>query len=248
MNVRIIGTGNIGGTLARKLKAAGHEIRVANSRGQEGVQKFAEEISAVAVDVNGAVDGTDVIFLSIPLPAMAELPKGLLKNVPRNVPVVDTSNYYPGMRDMRIPGIDEGLPESVWASRQLGRRVIKAFNKILAYSLTELGRPEGSPDRLAVAVACDDAKAKQIVMALVNDTGFDPVEAGSLDESWRQQPSTPAYCCDYGVETMQKGLAAAVKGDAPKKRDRIPELFAKLGPNPSHNDIIAMNRSLRPLN
>jgi len=247
MKLGIIGTGNIGGTIARKLKAAGHEMRVANSRGPEGVQGFADEIGATAVDVNGAVDGVDVIFLSIPLPAMAELPKGLFKAVPRNVPIADTSNYYPGMRDPRIPEIDEGMPESVWVSRQLDRPVIKAFNNILAYSLAELGRPEGSSDRLAVAVAGDDVKSKQIVMALVNDTGFDAVDAGSLDESWRQQPSTPAYCCDYGMEMMRKGLAAAVKGDAPKKRDRMPELFTKLGPNPSHDDIIAMNRSLNPL-
>lgn len=150
---------------------------------------------------------------------MAELPKGLFQAIPRNVPIVDTSNYYPGMRDPRIPEIDEGTPESVWVSKQLGRPVIKAFDNILAYSLAELDRPEGSPDRLAVAVAGDDVKSKQVVIALVNETGFEPVEAGSLEESWRQQPSTPAYCCDYGVEMMRKGLAAAVKGDAPRKRD-----------------------------
>lgn len=247
MKIGIIGTGNIGGTLARKLKATGHEIRVANSRGSEGAQRFADEIGANAVDVNGAVDSVDAIFLSVPLPAMAELPKGLLAAVPQNVPIIDTSNYYPGMRDPRIPEIDEGMPESVWVSKQLGRPVIKAFNNILAYSLAELGRPEGSPDRLAVAVAGDDAKSKQIVMVLVNDTGFDPVDAGSLDESWRQQPSTPAYCCDYDVKMMRRGLAAATKGDAPKKRDRMPELFSKLGSSPSHEDIIAMNRSLNPL-
>ena len=77
MKIGIIGTGSIGGTIARKLKAAGHEIRVANSRGPEGVQDFADEIGATAVDVNGAVDNVDVTFLAIPLPAMAELPKGL---------------------------------------------------------------------------------------------------------------------------------------------------------------------------
>ena len=247
MKVGIIGTGNIGGTIARKLKSAGHEIRVANSRGPEGVQGLADKIGATAVDVNGAVDGVDVIFLSIPLPAMRDLPKGLFQVVPQNVPIVDTSNYYPGMRDPRIPEIDEGMPESVWVSRELGRPVIKAFNNILAYSLGEFGRPEGSSDRLAEAVAGDDAKAKQIVMELVNDTGFDPVDAGSLAESWRQQPSTPAYCCDYGMAMMRKGLAAGVKGDAPKKRDRMPELFTKLGSNPSHDDIVGMNRSLNPL-
>jgi 8-hydroxy-5-deazaflavin:NADPH oxidoreductase len=111
MKIGIIGIGNIGGTIARKLKAAGHEIRVANSRGPESVRRFADEIGATAADVNGAVDGVDVIFLSIPLPAIAELPNGLLKADPEDVPVVDTSNYYPGMRDPRIPEIDEGMPE-----------------------------------------------------------------------------------------------------------------------------------------
>ena len=86
------------------------------------------------------------------------------------------------MRDPWILEIDEGKPESVWVSKQLGRQVIKAFNNILAYSLAELGHPEGSPDRLAVAVAGDDAKSKPIVVALVNDTGFAPVDAGSLDD------------------------------------------------------------------
>lgn len=246
MKVGIIGTGNIDGTIARKLKAAGHDVRLANSRGVEGVSTFANEIGATAVDVNGAVHGVDVILLSIPFPAVADLSKGLLDAVPRNVPIVDTSNYYPGMRDPHIPEIDDGMTESVWVSRQLGRPVIKAFNNLLAYSLAELGRPQGSSDRLAVAVA-GDGDNKQIVMALVNETGFDPVDAGSLAESWRQQPGTPAYCCDYGMEMMRKGLAGAVRGDPPRKRDRVPELFAKLGPNPSHDDIIAMNRSLNPL-
>lgn len=96
--------------------------------------------------------------------------------------------------------------------------MIKAFNNILAYSFAELGRPEGSPGRLAIAVAGDDVRSKQIVMDIVNETGFDPVDAGPLGESWRQQPATPAYCCDYG---RGKGLQAAVKGEAPKKLERL---------------------------
>ncbi|WP_341318413.1 NAD(P)-binding domain-containing protein [Paraburkholderia sp. IMGN_8] len=247
MEIGIIGIGNIGGTIARKLKAAGHTIRVANSKGPDGVRGFADGIGATAVDANGAVGGADVIILAIPLPAMAHLPTGLFEAVPPEVPIVDTSNYYPGLRDQRIPEIDEGMPESAWVSKQLGRPVIKAFNNILAYSLAELGVPEGTPGRLAVAVAGDNSRSKQIVTTLVNEAGFDPVDAGPLEQSWRQQPSTPAYCCDYGAEMMRKGLAAAVKGDAPKKRDQMPELFVRLGPNPSHDDVIAMNRSLNPL-
>jgi predicted dinucleotide-binding enzyme len=107
------------------------------------------------------------------------------------------------------------MRHSVWVSKQLGRPVIKAFNNILAYSLAKLGRPEGSPSRLAIAVAGDDVSSKQIVMDLVNETGFYPVDAGSLDDSWRQEPGTPAHCCDYDAETTRRGLVAAVKGEAP---------------------------------
>jgi hypothetical protein len=81
-------------------------------------------------------------------------------------------------------------------------------------------------------------------MDTVNETGFDPVDAGSLDESWRQQPGTPAYCCDYDVETTRKGLAAAVKDEAPKKRERLVQLYSQRGSNMTHADIVAMSRSL----
>ena len=139
------------------------------------------------------------------------------------------------------------MPHSVWVSKQLGRPVIKAFNNILAHSLAELGRPSGSPGRLAIAVAGNDVRSKQIVMDVVNDTGFDPVDAGSLDESWRQQPGTPAYCCDYDAEKTRKGLAAAVKGEAPKKLERLIDLYRQRGSTITHADVVATNRSLNPL-
>jgi len=247
MKIGIIGTGNIGGTLARKLSAAGNDVRVANSRGPEGVRAFANEIGATAVDIRGAVRGIDVIVISIPFPAVAELPKDLFDTIPQDVPVIDTGNYYPGLRDPQIPEIDAGMPHSVWVSKQLGRPVIKAFNNILAYSLAELGRPEGSPSRLAIALAGDDVSSKQIVMDVVNEAGFDPVDAGSLDESWRQEPGTPAYCCDYDAEATRKGLAAAVKGEAPKKLQRLIEAYRQRGANMTHADIVDLNRSLNPL-
>lgn len=244
MKIGIIGTGNIGGTLARKFKAAGHDIRVANSRGINGVRAFAEEIGAEPVDIRGAVEGADVIVLSIPLPALSALPADLFAAVPGSVPVVDTSNYYPGLRDPNIAEIDQGMTESVWVSKQIGRPVIKAFNNILAYTLAELGSAQGTPGRLAAAVAGDDPKAKETVMSLVNQAGFDPVDGGSLEESWRQQPCTPGYCCDYDAETLRKALLTASKGQAAAKRDEFPKHFEQLGPNPSHADIVAMNRSL----
>jgi len=215
MKVGIIGIGNIGGTLARNLSAARHNLHVANSRGLEGVRAFPNEIGATSVDTRGGVGDVDLIVISIPFPAVAELPKDLFDTVAQHVPVIDTGNYYPGLRDPQIPEIDAGMRHSVWVSKQLGRPVIKAFNNILAYSLAKLGRPEGSPNRLAIAVAGDDVSSKQIVMDLVNETGFDPVDPGSLDDSWRQEPGTPAYCCDYDAETARRGLVAALKGEAP---------------------------------
>jgi predicted dinucleotide-binding enzyme len=242
MKIGIIGIGNIGGILARKLNEAGHDVRVANSRGIEGVRPFAEEIGATPVDVKGAVEGVDAVILSIPFPAIADLPKDLVANLPANVPVIDTGNYYPGMRDPHIPEIDNGMVESLWVSQQLGRPIIKAFNNILAYSLAELGQPRGNNGRLAVAIAGDDSQAKALVSRLVDDIGFDPVDAGTLAESWRQQPSTPAYCCDFDAAETRRALTDARPGVAAKKRDRMMETYARLGANPTHADIVASNR------
>ncbi|MYM73902.1 NAD(P)-binding domain-containing protein [Duganella sp. FT134W] len=242
MKIAVIGTGNIGGTIARKLSRAGHDVRVANSRGIIAVQPFADEIGATAADVQTVAHGVEIIILAIPLPVIAELPTQLFDAIPAEVTVIDTSNYYPDMRDPRIAEIDAGMTESVWVSRQIGRPVIKAFNNVLAYTLKELGRPAGAAGRLAIAVAGDQASGKQKTMALVNECGFDAVDGGSLEDSWRQQPSTPAYCCDYDAETMRKELAAAVRGDAANKRDRLPTLIAELGAVPTHEAIVAMNR------
>jgi predicted dinucleotide-binding enzyme len=247
MKIGIIGIGYIGGTLARKLASAGHEVRVANSKGADAVRPFADEIGVTAADTNGAISGADLVILSIPLLAIENLPKDLFKNLPANVPVIDTSNYYPGLRDPQIADLDAGEVESVWVSRQIGRPIIKAFNNILAYSLAELGQPKGAAGRLAVAVAGDDAAAKKIAMAIVNEVGFDPVDGGPLAESWRQQPLTPGYCCDFDAHTMRKALDAAVKGEAPTRWSIFKSKMAALGPDSTREDRVAMNRSFAPL-
>jgi predicted dinucleotide-binding enzyme len=244
MKIAIVGIGSIGATLARRLVTAGHEVSVANSRGKETVSAFAEEAGAVPCDLQDVFDGADAVIISIPQPAMAALPKNLLVALPSSVPVVDTSNYYPGLRDERIAALEKGQTESVWVSEQLCRPVIKAFNNILAFSLENLGKPKGADGRLAVAVAGDDANHKRLVMQLIDEVGFEPVDSGSLEDSWRQQPCTPAYCCDYTADEMRQALNAAVKGAAAQKREafntQLPALFAK---NPSHHDVVEFNRS-----
>jgi 8-hydroxy-5-deazaflavin:NADPH oxidoreductase len=229
------------------LSAVGHSVRVTNSRGAEAVKGLADEIGGAAVDVYGAVKGADVVILSIPFPAAAKLPNDLFDGSSSDLTIIDTGNYYPETRDPRIPEIDAGMTESVWVSNQIKRPVIKAYNNILAYSLAELGQPEGAKNRLAVAVAGNDPRAKQTAMQIVNETGFDPVDGGSLQESWRQQPNTPAYCCDYDADTTLKGIRAAVKGRAPLLRDNWKENLGKMPANPTHADMVAANRALNPV-
>lgn len=189
--------------------SVGHEVAVANSRGPETLKDLAAETGASAVTVREAVRGKDVVIVTIPEKHISDLPDDLFENVPPETVVVDTGNYYPRQRDGRIDGIEKGSPESRWVSQQLGRPVIKAFNNIYAQHLLENGKPKGSTGRIALPVAGDDPKAKAIVMQLVDEIGFDPIDAGTLDESWRQQPGTPVYATDYDAAGVGRALAEA---------------------------------------
>ncbi|WP_174869874.1 NADPH-dependent F420 reductase [Pectobacterium polaris] len=244
MKIGVIGTGNIGGTLARKLSEAGHHVKVANSRGLDAVRDFASEINAMPEDLYGVVTDVDAVILSIPLPALSNLPKGLFSDLPSHVPVIDTSNYYPGLRDPQIAALDEGQTESEWVQDQIGHPVVKAFNNILADSLAGLGLPEGSRGRLAVAVAGDHLGTTQVAMSLVNDTGFDPIFSGSVADSWRQQPCTPSYCCDWEAATMLRAFSLAKKGEGLARLPSLYASFSKLGEAPTHKDIIDNNRAI----
>src|SRR5258708_31540595 len=154
MKIGVIGIGEMGGTIARKWSKKGHSMRVANSRGPEAVKQFADEIGADAADIYGAIEGADVVLLSMPFPAVAKLPNDLFNRTAEGLVIIDTGNYY--VHDARIPEIDAGMPESVCISQHLGRPIFKAFNSIMFCALSELGKPEGSPDRLAIPGGGDD--------------------------------------------------------------------------------------------
>src|SRR5262245_28970413 len=218
MKIGIIGAGQIGGTLTRRFTALGHEVLVANSRGPETLSDLAAETGATAVSVREAVRGVDLVVVTIPEKNIPNLPVGLFADTPGHVVVVDTGNYYPRQRDGRIEAIEAGVPESKWVEQQLGRPVIKAFNNIYAKHLLELGRPKGTPDRIALPVSGDDAAAKSIVLKLIDELGFDAVDAGGLDESWRQQPGTPVYTEDFDVEGVRRALSEASKERTPEWR------------------------------
>ncbi|HTU80660.1 MAG TPA: NADPH-dependent F420 reductase [Candidatus Acidoferrales bacterium] len=216
MKIAIIGAGNIGGTLTRRFRELGHEVFVANSRGPETLGQLAAETGATAVTAEQAAHNGDVVIVSIPERRIEDLPGALFSGVPDSVVVVDTGNYYPRQRDGCIAEIEDGVPDSVWVSKHLKRPVIKAFNDIYAEHLGHYGKPKGAPGRIALPVAGDDQRAKALVMDLVDQLGFDPVDAGPLDQSWRQQPGTPVYAQDFDAQGVRDALARASKERSPE--------------------------------
>jgi predicted dinucleotide-binding enzyme len=208
MKIGIIGAGHIGGTLTKRLTALGHNVTVANSRGPETLAELADATGATPVTVRDAVRDKDLVIVTIPEKNIRDLPKDLFAGADRTV-VVDTGNYYPRQRDGRIAEIEDGMPESAWVERQLGHRVVKAFNNIYAQHLMENGRPRGDPKRIALPVSGDSASDKAVVMKLIDELGFDPVDVGPLADSWRQQPWTPVYGADFDAKGVKRALADA---------------------------------------
>jgi len=216
MKIGIIGAGQIGGTLTRLLTKLGYEVFVANSRGPASLADLARETGAQAVSVREAARAGEVVVVTIPEAKIRDLPRDMFAGVPDEVVVIDTGNYYPRERDGRIGEIEAGITESRRVANQLGRPVVKAFNNIYAQHLLERGRPAGSQGRIALPVAGDDKNAKATVMRLVDQFGFDAIDAGGLDESWRQQPGTPGYTADLDAEGVRRALAQASKERTPK--------------------------------
>lgn len=208
MKVGIIGAGHIGGTLTRRLRALGHEVAVANSRGPETLTGLATETGATAVAVGEAAAGKDLVIVTIPEKGIPSLPADLFARTAATAVVVDTGNYYP-QRDGRIAAIEDGTTESRWVAEQLGRPVVKAFNNITSQHLMDSGKPAGSAGRIALPVAGDDDAAKAVVMKLIDALGFDGVDAGGLDQSWRQQPGSPVYGTDLDADGVLRALGAA---------------------------------------
>lgn len=209
MKIGIIGAGNVGATLARRFRATGHEVTIANSRGPASLANLARETGAHAGTVEEAVAGKDLVVVTLPLNKVPDLPPGLFADAPEDLIVVDTGNYYPQQRDGRIDEIENGLTESGWVEQRLGRPVIKAFNSMQAQHLLENGKPAGAAGRFALAVAGDDPTAKAAVMGLIDRIGFDAIDTGTIAESWRQEPGSPVYAGDHTADGLRKALAEA---------------------------------------
>jgi 8-hydroxy-5-deazaflavin:NADPH oxidoreductase len=241
MKFGIIGAGSIGSIISKKLVENGHDVKIADARGMEHLE--GKDLAGKPVRAEDAITNIEVLILSLPLRALSSV-RDIIEKVGEEVIVVDTSNYYPG-RDDKIEEIEDGMVESIWVSNQLGRPFIKAFNNLLAYTLENEGTPDGASGRIAMAVAGDNIEQKQIIMDVVNQIGFDTVDGGSLSDSWRQQPGTPAYCTELTKDELTKALEKANKEKAPLLRDKVMERLSVSNISLlSNKDIVNMNREI----
>jgi 8-hydroxy-5-deazaflavin:NADPH oxidoreductase len=206
--IGIIGAGHIGSQLARLAIANGYDVVISNSRGPETLSGLIEELgprARAATPVEAARAG-DIVVVSVPLKNYRAVPVEPLAGKT----VIDTNNYYP-QRDGHIPELDN---ESTTTAELLQAhlptsKVVKAFNHIYAAELTSHGQPAGTPKRRALVIAGDDAAAKATVSRLIDQFGFDTVDAGPLKEGWRIQRDTPGYGPRRTAEELRADLAAA---------------------------------------
>lgn len=208
MKIGVIGADVIGKTLARKFSAAGHQVTLADARGVASIQAIADWAGVTAVEVNDVADDVNVLVVSIPFGNIPDLVETLQGKIGDHVVIVETTNYWPH-RDAKVEAVEDGMVNSVWVQEQFGQPVVKAFSNIGAYSLATAGKPRGSKDRIALAVSGDDQKAKEVVLGLVDDVGFDALDAGLLEDSWRQQACSPAYCTDLTLPELVQARESA---------------------------------------
>jgi 8-hydroxy-5-deazaflavin:NADPH oxidoreductase len=206
--IGFIGAGHIGSQLARLAVASGHDVVISNSRGPETLSSLVAELGprARAGTPSDAARAGDLVVVSIPLRSYRAVPVEPLAGKI----VIDTNNYYP-QRDGRIPALDD---ESTTTAELLqehlpASKVVKAFNHIYAAELTTHGQPAGTKNRRALVIAGDDAAAKTAVSRLIDQFGFDVVDAGALREGWRIQRDTPGYGPRRTAEELRSDLAAA---------------------------------------
>lgn len=206
--IGFIGSGNIGSQLARLAVAQGYSVVMSNSRGPETLQDLVSELGpkAQAGTSTEAAEAGDVVVVTIPLKDIGAIPVGPLAGKT----VIDTGNYYP-QRDGQIAELDsESTTTSELVQALLPQsQVVKAFNNIYAAHLTTKGTPAGTPGRRALPIAGDNPDAKQAVTALINEFGFDVVDAGPLSEGWRFQRDTPGYGPEYDVDLLRDALTRA---------------------------------------
>lgn len=242
MRIGIIGVGNIGTVLSHKLVNNEHKVKVADARSIDKLKN--KNFSGQAVEVEEVIKDIDILIIAIPFPATPDL-KYLMDQVDDDVIIVDTANYAPGLRDNNIPDLDNGMPDSVWVSQQLGKPVIKAFNNLLEETLDDKGAPESTENRIAMAIAGDNSKDKEVVKDIVSKIGFDTVDSGLLKDSWRHQPGTPAYCTELTKKELEQALDNADNDKRPILREKMINEIQKLSKSEFSTDkIVQLGRKI----
>jgi predicted dinucleotide-binding enzyme len=204
----LIGSGMIGGTVARLAIDAGYDVVLSNSRGPETLQQLCAELGPQARAARGAecAEAADLVVVAVPVKAYLGLPAAPL----RGKVVMDTGNYYPE-RDGQLQELDSGsLTSSELLARQLpGAEVVKVFNNIFYQHLLNLARPAGATDRSYLPIAGDGATAKAAITQFLDSIGYGAVDVGALADGWRMQPGTPVYGPPYGSFDNEKGTPAS---------------------------------------
>ncbi|MCE4957378.1 NADPH-dependent F420 reductase [Macrococcoides caseolyticum] len=235
MKIGILGAGPIGTTISKHLYNVGHDVKIADVRSIDKLER--KDFKGSAVTFDEAIQNIDVLIISIPFNVVPTI-KEKLSYLGENTIIIDTTNYYP-FRDGNIQAIEEGKVESVWVSEQIGRPVIKAFNNLLAMTLQNITSTDNK--KIAMAISGDNQNHKDTVTKIINAIGIDVVDNGKLNNSWRHQPGAPAYCTELDIEQLQRALQIAEKTNIPLNRDEVINHFK---PEMQHEDIVAMNRKV----
>ncbi len=206
MKIGILGAGYIGRALAILGTQHGHQVMISNSRSPQTLLSTVAAIRCAAGTAEQAAAFGNVIVVAVPLASYRSIPAQALKGKI----VIDTGNYYP-QRDGQIAALDNGATTTseLLADFLPGAKVVKAFNAILAKDIDSTGQPAGTIGRRALPIAGDHAGAKQVVAGLVDQFGFDTVDAGKLSEGWRFERAMPAYCIALDSAGLKQKLQEA---------------------------------------
>jgi hypothetical protein len=204
--IGLIGSGHIGQAVARQALAHGHDVVLSNSRGPETLADLVTDLGehARAGTAEEAARSGDIVVVTIPFKSYAQVPVEPLAGKV----VIDTNNYY-FERDGHFPEIDEGRtsPSELLAEHLETSKVVKAFNAIQAAQILSAASPAGTPGRRAIPIAGDDDDAKRVVVDLLDELGFDAVDAGPLAEGRRFDRDQPAYGAELDADALREVVA-----------------------------------------
>lgn len=203
MKIGIIGSGNIGGTLAKLWAKAGHEVFV-SSRHPEELSGLVSGIgkNAHAGTVREAAEFGEVIFLAIPLKGVKDTLPAIEKMLEGKV-VVDAMNPFPG-RDGEVAReiIERGIASGVRTQERLpDSKIARAFSSVYYKTLQTESHRQG--EKVAIPIAADDDEARQVAVDLVRDAGFEPFFLGKLSESNPLDPDRRLFSESMTVSEME---------------------------------------------